>query len=62
MEAQAEGCKKKKVNAKGKSKTSANKMKQAPGKAIIPKVTKQSIDTNVDLESVNADSFDCWGQ
>ncbi|KAF4100597.1 hypothetical protein G5714_018793 [Onychostoma macrolepis] len=52
------GCKKKKVNAKGKSKTSANKTKKAPVKAKPPKVT----DKNVDLESVNADSFDCWGQ
>ncbi len=56
------GCKKKKVNAKGKSKTSANKTKKAPVKAKIPKVTEQAIDKNVDLERVNADSFDCWGQ
>lgn len=56
------GCKKKKVNAKGKSKTSANKMKKAQGKVKIPKVTEQADDKNVVLESVNADSFDCWGQ
>ncbi|XP_016136881.1 F-box/LRR-repeat protein 6-like isoform X2 [Sinocyclocheilus grahami] len=56
------GCKKKKITAKGKSKTSANKTKKAPVKAKIPKVTEQAIDKNVDLESVNADSFDRWGQ
>ncbi|XP_016353217.1 F-box/LRR-repeat protein 6 [Sinocyclocheilus anshuiensis] len=56
------GCKKKKITAKGKNKTSANKTKKAPVKAKIPKVTEQAIDKNVDLESVNADSFDRWGQ
>ncbi|XP_016419127.1 F-box/LRR-repeat protein 6 [Sinocyclocheilus rhinocerous] len=56
------GCKKKKITAKGKSKTSANKTKKAPINAKIPKVTEQAIDKNVDLESVNADSFDRWGQ
>ncbi|XP_059412035.1 F-box/LRR-repeat protein 6 [Carassius carassius] len=55
------GSKKKKTNAKGKSKTSAKKTKKAPVK-VIPKVTEQAIDKNVDLESVNADSFDRWGQ
>uniref|UniRef100_A0A8C1IH00 F-box and leucine-rich repeat protein 6 n=1 Tax=Cyprinus carpio TaxID=7962 RepID=A0A8C1IH00_CYPCA len=43
------GCKKKKIHAKGKSKTSANKTKKAPVKAKTPK-------------SVNADGFDRWGQ
>lgn len=55
------GCKKKKVIAKGKRKTS-NKTKKAPVKAKIPKVAEQAIDKNVDLERVNADSFDCCGQ
>ncbi|KTG04244.1 hypothetical protein cypCar_00002016 [Cyprinus carpio] len=56
------GCKKKKIHAKGKSKTSANKTKKAPVKAKTPKVIEQAIDKNVDLESVNADGFDRWGQ
>ncbi|KAL1255360.1 hypothetical protein QQF64_013421 [Cirrhinus molitorella] len=55
-------CKKKKVNAKGKSKTSANKTKKTPVKVKNPKVTEETIDKNVDLKSVNADSFDHWGQ
>ncbi|XP_073677453.1 F-box/LRR-repeat protein 6 [Garra rufa] len=53
------GCKKKKVNAKGKSKTSANKTKKPPVKV---KVTEETTDKNVDLESVNVDGFDRWGQ
>jgi len=54
------GCKKKKVNKKGRSKTSANKTKKAPVK--VPKVTEGTIDTNVDLEAVNSVSLDHWGQ
>lgn len=54
------GCKKKKGNKKGKSKTSTNKTKKAPVK--VPKVTEETTHTNVDLESVNAVSFDHWGQ
>lgn len=56
------GSKKKKVNAKGKGKASANKTKRAPVKVKIPKVTEETIDKNVDLESGNEDGFDRWGQ
>lgn len=56
------GCKKKQVNKKGKSKTSANKTKKAPVKAKIPKVTEETTDKNVDLDNVNAVRFDHWGQ
>lgn len=54
------GCKKKKGNKKGKSKTSANKTKKAPVK--VPKVTEDTIDKNVDLETANSVSLDHWGQ
>ncbi|XP_048058337.1 F-box/LRR-repeat protein 6-like isoform X1 [Megalobrama amblycephala] len=56
------GCKKKKLNKKGKSKTSASKTKKAPVKAKIPKVTEETTDKNVDLDNVNAVRFDHWGQ
>ncbi|XP_057210487.1 F-box/LRR-repeat protein 6 [Triplophysa rosa] len=54
------GCKKKKkVKSKGKNKTSTLHKKIIPAKI---KVTKESVDKRVDLDSVHADGFDRWGQ
>lgn len=52
-------CKKKKVNAKGKNKTSTVQKKRTPAKI---KVTEATVDKSVDLDSVHADGFDRWGQ
>lgn len=54
--------KKKKVNAKGKNKTSTVQKKRTPAKIKVPKVTEATVDKSVDLDSVHADGFDRWGQ
>lgn len=56
------GWKKKKVNAKGKNKTSTVQKKRTPAKIKVPKFTKETGDKSVDVDSVHVDGFDRWGQ
>ncbi|XP_051948315.1 F-box/LRR-repeat protein 6 [Xyrauchen texanus] len=55
-------CKKRKIDAKGKSKIVPVKTKKAPVKNKVVKVTEEALDKSVDLDSVLVDSYDHWGQ